>query len=233
MSDAPQVNEPAARTETGELKDQSQTQTQTGDSTQTSDTIQTKQANDTTSTETKPETKTETKADDKTSAVPEKYEFKAPEGTTLDETTITEASAIFKELGLTNEQGQKLVDLQAKLGKTAAEAPYKAYDAMREGWQNEVKADKEIGHILPKVKETIGKALDTLGDPALVTSFKEAMNLTGAGDHPAFVKAFYKFAQSVVEGPHVSGKGPSIHGQTQSGTSERPSVAKGMYPNLP
>lgn len=163
---------------------------------------------------------------------PEKYEFTAPEGLTLDEATVTEASIVFKELGLTNEQAQKLVDFQGKLAKTQAEAPYKAYDAMREGWQNEVKADKDIGHILPKVKETIGKALDTLGDPALVASFKEGMNLTGAGDHPAFVKAFYKLAQSVVEGSHVSGKGPSPHGQSATGQGDRPTVAGAMYPNL-
>lgn len=191
-------------------------------------------ANPTPPTEPKPpEAKTPEPKPDAKSVVPEKYEFKAPEGLTLDEATITEASAVFKELGLTNDQAQKLVDLQGKLTKTSAEAPYKAYDAMREGWQAEVKADKEIGHILPKVKETIGKALDTLGDPALIASFKEGMNLTGAGDHPAFVKAFYKLALSVVEGSHVSGKGPSPHGQTSSGTNERPSVAKGMYPNLP
>lgn len=170
----------------------------------------------------------------KVEGAPEKYEaFKAPEGVTFDEATITAASTLFKELGLTQEGAQKLVDFQAAQAKTQAEAPYKAYDTMREGWQNEVKADKEIGHILPKVKETIGRALDTLGDPALVTSFKDAMNLTGAGDHPAFVKAFYKFASAVVEGKHVAGGGPSEHGQTPKGNSQRPAPANAMYPNLP
>lgn len=227
MSDAPQANEAGARTETGELKDQSLTQANPDTTTQATETKL-----EIASTETKPEVKAETKEGDKTSVVPEKYEFKAPEGTTLDETTITEASAVFKELGLSNEAAQKLVDLNAKLAKTVSEAPYKAYDAMREGWQNETKADKEIGHILPKVKETIGKALDTIADPALVAEFKNTMNLTGSGDHPAFIKTFYKLAQSIVEGSHVSGKGPSPHGQSATGTTERPSVANAMYPNL-
>lgn len=227
MSDEQQMNSTEARTDTGEIKDQSQA---TSESTKTdgSTTTETKPESATASTETKPEAKEETKP----AGVPEKYEFKAPEGFELNETTVTEASAVFKELGLTNDQAQKLVDFQAKLSKTQAEAPYRAYDAMREGWQNEVKADKEIGHILPKVKETIGRALDTLGDPALVTQFKDAMNLTGAGDHPAFVKAFYKFASAVVEGKHVAGGGPSKHGQTSTGQNERPSAANAMYPNL-
>lgn len=223
MSDVPQANEAGARTETGELKDQSLTPDSNLIPTPPTD-----PANPTPPTDPKtPEAKTP-----EPGVVPEKYEFKSPEGTTLDETTITEASAVFKELGLSNEAAQKLVDLNAKLAKTASEAPYKAYDAMREGWQNETKADKEIGHILPKVKETIGKALDTIADPALVAEFKNAMNLTGSGDHPAFIKTFYKLAQSVVEGSHVSGKGPSPHGQSATGTTERPSVANAMYPNL-
>lgn len=168
-----------------------------------------------------------------TSVVPEKYEFTAPEGITFDEPTLAEASTLFKELGLSQENAQKLVDFQAKQMKSISEAPYTAYNAMREGWQNEVKADKEIGNILPKVKETIGRALDTLGDASLVTSFKEAMNLTGSGDHPAFVKAFYKLSQMVVEGRHVSGSGPSPHGQSTKGTAAAPSAAQAMYPNLP
>lgn len=226
MSDVAQANEPEARTATGEIKDQTASQTQQNDQTKT-DTTQT-ETSQTSGADTKTETKEEPKA-----GVPEKYDFKAPEGLTLDEATVTEASAVFKELGLTNDQAQKLVDFQAKLSKTQAEAPYTAYNAMREGWQNEVKADKEIGPILPKVKETISKALDTLNDAALVASFKEGMNLTGAGDHPAFVKAFYKLAQSVVEGHHVSGKGPSPHGQTQTGAANKPTPAQAMYPNLP
>jgi len=134
---------------------------------------------------------------------------------------------------LTNEQAQKLVDFQAKLQKDAAEAPYAAYDAMREEWQGQVKADPELGPKLPQVKETIGRALDTLGDQTLVANFREAMNLTGAGDHPAFIKAFYKLSQSVVEGTPVRGANPSPHGQTQSGRVERPSAAQAMYPTLP
>ncbi len=177
--------------------------------------------------EAKPEVKPEAKP-----TAPEKYEFTAPEGFELREEAIAKATPIFKELGLTNEQAQKLVTLQSEFAKEAAEAPYAAYDAMRQEWQGKVKADPEIGGILPKVKETIGRALDSIGSPELVAEFKSAMDLTGAGDHPAFVKAFYKLAQAVTEGKHVSGSGPSPHGQSPSGKTERPSAASAMYPNL-
>jgi hypothetical protein len=167
------------------------------------------------------------------SEVPEKYDLKPPEGYDLNEATVTEASALFKDLKLSNEQAQKLVDFQAKLHRDAQEAPYAAYDAMREDWQAQVKNDPDLGPKLPQVKETIGRALDTLGDPPMVTAFREAMNLTGAGDHPAFIKAFYKLSQAVVEGTPVRGSNPSPHGQTQSGRVERPSAAQAMYPTLP
>ena len=56
------------------------------------------------------------------------------------------------------------------------------------------------------------------------------MNFTGAGDHPAFLKAFHKLAQLVGEGTHVRGGNPSPHGNPKS---QPKSAAQIMYPNLP
>ena len=226
MPEAPLSNAPEARSPTGEILDQTPTQTPDPSLNPQTETTPSTKTEDTSTTAPEP-----AKPTDKP-GVPEKYEFKAPEGFDLNETVVTEASTLFKDLGLNNEQAQRLVDFQAKLQKDAADAPYAAYDAMREGWQNEVKADPALGPKLPQIKETIGRALDTLGDPTLVTSFREAMNLTGAGDHPAFIKAFYKMAQAVVEGSPVRGANPSPHGQSATGRTERPSVAAAMYPNL-
>lgn len=173
--------------------------------------------------------KTEVKA-----VVPEKYEaFKAPEGYEYDAKGLEEASTLFKELGLSQEQGQKVMDVYAakslESAKDAGERGQKAYAEMRAGWQAEVKADPEIGKNLPAVKATIGRALDCLGDPKLANDFKAVMDLTGAGDHPAFVKAFYKLAQSVVEGGHVTGGGPSTHGQSSGGQAKQQTLAERIY----
>lgn len=234
QTEAPATNTEAARTTDGTLKDQTTTTTttQTDDSTSTSKatdgTSLLNQGDDTTKTE-----KTEDKKDAKT-GTPEKYEaFKAPDGYEYTPESIEEVSSLFKELGLSQEQGQKLMDVYAKKSLEAANAPYEAYKTLREGWQKQVVANPELGDgvkVKAEVKATIGKALDSLNDPALATSFKEAMDLTGAGDHPAFVAAFYKLAQAVVEGGHVAGNGPSKHGQTSTGKAERPSLAEAMYP---
>lgn len=215
--------EGVVRTADGTIQDQSKTTT---DSTQT-----------TTSTDPAPDLtkgKSLLTAEDKVAltGAPEKYEtFTAPEGFTLDEKVATEASALFKGMNLSQAQGQQLVDFYASKAAEAAQAPYDAYLSMREGWVSEVKADAEIGSKLPQVKTTIAKAIDSLGDPALATAFREAMDFTGAGDHPAFIKAFYKLAQRVTEGGHVQGKGPSAFGQAAPGAAR--SAAHAVYPNLP
>ena len=177
------------------------------------------------STETKPE-------EVKPAGAPETYaDFVIPEGTTVDKVAIEAATPIFKELGLSQDQAQKLVDLYPKLTGDIVKANNDAYIAMREGWVSELKADKDIGGRLDHVASEIGKMKARLPAP-LQAELNEAFNLTGAGDHPAVVKALYEITKLVNEGSHVSGGGPSEHGQNRSGQSKRPSIAGAMYPNL-
>lgn len=201
----PLANDPAARTETGEIIDRSATPP---------------------ATEPAPEPKSETSA-------PESYtDFSVPEGHTLDAAAIESATPLFRELGLTQDQAQKLVDFYStQVGKINAEN--EGYmETMRTQWREELKADKDIGGKLDQVKVEIGRAIDRL-PPTVREPFKEAMNLTGAGDHPAVIKAIHAFASLIGEGTHVSGKGPSADGQSKTGVATRPSAAQSMYPNLP
>lgn len=173
------------------------------------------------------------KAKEDAKGAPEKYEaFKVPDGFVLDDKVAAEASELFKASGLSQEAAQKMVDFYTAKTQEAFQQPYKAYKDMREGWVKEVKADPEIGGKLDQVKITIGKALDGLGDPKLAENFKAAMDLTGAGDNPAFIKAFYKMAQALTEGSSVVGRGPSAGGQTAPGQG-RVTAAKALFPNLP
>jgi len=169
-----------------------------------------------------------------TSGAPESYDFKTPEGQpALDKAVLDAATPIFKELNLSQSQAQKLVDFYNTQMKAQTENITKTVNTMREGWVNEVKADTEMGPKLDQIKADIGRAFDALGDTKLVNEFKSAMDLTGAGDHPAFVRAFWKLSQRVIEGKPVSGGGPSPNGQNSSGQVRRPSLASAMYPNLP
>lgn len=219
---APLMNEPAARTETGEIKPQNTTAPEGSTTT-------------TTPTETppkSPEAKPEVKA-------PEAYEpFKLPEGIELKGEELTKAQTLFKELNLDQAAAQRLVDFHAAQMKAIAEAPDTGFDALTTEWKTKAEADPEIGSFdgakALALKTTIAKGLDALGDPALATDFKAVMNLTGAGNNPAFIKTLAKFAERFVEGrpTNTNNAKPSANGQAAPDAAPK-SIASAMYPNLP
>ena len=144
-----------------------------------------------------------------------------------------EATAVFKELNLPQESAQKLVDFYGKNIREAIQAPFDLWKQTQETWIEELKSDPQIGGKLDEVKTTVAKAIDDLGDPKLAKEFRAAMDFTGAGNNPAFVRAFYKLAQKLTEGSHVSGNKPSSHGQNPSGTGVPRTIADAMYPGGP
>lgn len=174
-------------------------------------------------------------------SVPDKYEFKAPDNYTLDPTAYEAAIPVFKELGLTNDQAQKLIDIQVQREIAIAKGPMGAVETMRKEWRGQTEADAEIKATIDKnsgktgiaaVKINLARTLAVL-PVDLQVEFKDAMNLTGVGDHPAFIKAFNRLAAYVTEGSHVAGKGPSVEGQIKPGTNVKPSPAQALYPNNP
>lgn len=228
------MNDEAARSPTGEILDQATPATTTPEASTTTTSTDPKS--------TEPASTDAPKPDDKApdaAKAPDTYaDFKAPDGYTLDPEILKEALPIFKDLGLTQDQAQKLVDIQVARDLAQAKSRDETYTALRSEWQGKVKSDPELlaaatdGKVgLDAVKLDIGRALATL-PPALQTEFKDAMNLTGAGDHPAFVKAMWKLSQMIGPGTHVAGRGPSPAGQ-KAPNAAPPSVAKALYPNLP
>lgn len=180
--------------------------------------------------ETKTELAKEPAKDAPKTTAPEKYEaFKLPEGFTLPEAKLAKAHEVFKGLGLDQAGAQALIDFHTAEIAEVAGAGDKEYSTMRETWRDAVKADPEIGSKLEAVKQTVSKALDSLGDPALAKDFRAAMDLTGAGDNPAFIKTFYKLAQKLTEGTSVQGGGPT---KVTAPDAKPISAAAALYPNL-
>ena len=167
---------------------------------------------------------------------PEKYsDYTVPEGFTLDADVKSEADAVFKELGLTQEQAQKLVDFQVKHTTDAANQPYNAYQKVVSDWGKESADHPDLrGKIGPgkEISVRISKMLDGLGDPQLAQDFRAHMDLTGAGNYHAFIRVLDKVSQLLGEGTHVAGSGPSRAGQVAPGAGTR-SAAQDIYPNLP
>lgn len=256
MSEPTLPNDAAARSPTGEILDArpptpemvnpSATTTTTPSATPPTGTPEASTTSTTTETKPPPEGSTlltDKKDEAKPEAkAPDTYAtFKAPEGHTLDAKMLETVTPVFKELGLSQDQAQKLIDLQVARELESARAPKATYDALRSDWRTATTTHPDISGFVDRasgktgidgVKANIGRALTALGDPALATGFREAMDLTGAGDNPFFVRAFNKLSAFVVEGSAVRGSGPSPAGQRAPGTKP-PTAAQALYPGLP
>jgi hypothetical protein len=163
---------------------------------------------------------------------PEKYEpFKAPDGYALDDKLVETASATFKELNLTQDQAQKLVDIYAKEITSAREAPQKAWGDLQKEWRGEI-SNRFPGDKGPQVRGMINSAIDNALPPSLASNLRKALDITGAGSHPDVVEALSIVLKPFSEGSPVRGGGPAPTGQTSPGSSERPSPADALYGHL-
>ena len=142
------------------------------------------------------------------------------------------ASALFKGMNLSQADAQKLVDFYADANREALEAPYNMWADLQKDWVNEIKS--EFGKDIEpggRVITSIGRLIDSL-TPKIASGFREAMDMTGVGSHPAFVRAFAQIAERLNEGTAVAGKGPSPLGQRAPDAAPK-SLAQIMYPNNP
>lgn len=144
----------------------------------------------------------EKKESDKPEGAPEKYEFQAAEGVELDTEALKEFEPVAREMNLTNEQAQKLVDVYPKILAGVQQRQVEAWQQTTEQWAADVKADKEIGgDKLPSNLSAAQRALDQFGTPEL----KEYLNTTGLGNHPDLVKTFVKIGKAMSEDGMVTG----------------------------
>lgn len=117
------------------------------------------------------------------------------------------------------DRAQGLVDLHLKAVQQASEKSSEGFAATQLQWREQAQADPEIGgDKLDGVLATVSKAINQFGSPEL----REAMDLTGAGNHPAVIKFLHKMAKHFEEGTPVSG-GAASGGQT---------LADKMFPSM-
>ena len=159
----------------------------------------------------------EKSADVEAPAEPIKYDFKVPEGMTLDEKQIATFTELGNELKLAPEAAQKLFDYHAGALKSFAEATQKAtneaaqaaYDNLIGGWKKELSTDPELsGAKADEAKVILGKVLDQFGSKEA----REAFDLTGAGWNPHIIRMMVKMGRSLTEGGPTSIGNPKIGG---------------------
>lgn len=134
--------------------------------------------------------------------VPEKYEL-ALEGLTLDPELLEAADPVLRDLGLSNEQANKVLPLAKQIvDKTTAGLIQQLQDAgaaQKREWHAAFVADPEIGGAhQERTQQLAGKALDALGFKA-GHAFRTALDETGFGNHPDMIRAFARLGELVGE----------------------------------
>lgn len=139
---------------------------------------------------------------------PEAYEFKAPEGQQFDQKVLGAYSSVAKELGLTQDAAQKVLD---QIVPVMQQREAERFDALRADWRKAISDDKEFGgDRLPATTEAAAKAIATFGDDGL----RELLALP-VGDHPALVRFMAKVGKAVGGDRVVTGEAPAGDRQAQ------------------
>lgn len=151
---------------------------------------------------------------------PDTYaDFAMPEGVTLDAALLTEATPLFKELGLTQDQAQKLVDFQAQQAQAGSASQVDAFNQLMNDWQEKSKNDSEFGG--DKFDESVGiarAAIDKFGTPEL----KQLLEEHGVGNHPEVIRFMVKVGKLTAE---------DVPGSTTTPPTKAQDRVSLLYPN--
>lgn len=133
----------------------------------------------------------------KPEGAPEKYEFANAEE--LDSTVLDQFSEVARELNLSRDAAQKVLD---KMGPAIAERQTEQLQAARESWAQAAKADKEFGGEQLQENLAVAKqALDAFGSDELRT----LLNESGLGNHPEVIRLLYRAGKATSEDGFVKG----------------------------
>jgi hypothetical protein len=146
-------------------------------------------------------------------------DFAFPEGVEVDAETLSEARTLLGEMHLPQEQAQRLVDFYAGKIRQFGTAQSENWVKLNEKWVGDFKADREIGG--DRIQETVAaatRAMDRFGTPGL----REALIMTGAGNHPEVIRFVARVGRATAEDRFVVAAGAS------AGASR--SAAEVLYP---
>ncbi len=163
----------------------------------------------------------DSKTDKASDEAPENYEdFTLPEKMEEDKELLEKALPVFKELNLSQEQAQKLVNLQTEYIQEAAKEQQDVWEKTKEDWRDEAKNDKEFGGAAFDENVALAKkGRDAFGS----TEFNNMLDITGAGDHPEMVRFLIKAGKAVSEHEILQGT------QHTGSPNDR---AKRMFPDM-
>jgi hypothetical protein len=135
--------------------------------------------------------------------IPDQYQLTAPEGLTLDPVAIELATPVFRDLGLSNEQANKLMPVAGQFAQGLLDRHQRQLlgqvQAERKAWLDSARNDPEIGgqHWSTTIG-TAAKALDALGF-GKGSAFRTLLDESGLGNHPEMIRAFQRVGKAIGE----------------------------------
>lgn len=157
----------------------------------------------------------DTAAVPETPVVPEKYEFKAPEGMELDSAMIALFEPVAKDLKLTNDQAQKLADVYAQRMKDLQEAQSQQLAAERQAEVAET--TRALGSRFKEEMALAAKARDYFFSPETVARIEKS----GLGNNLGFIRDCIKIGKLLKEDTLEEGE-----------VRQEPADARKMYPSM-
>lgn len=132
-------------------------------------------------------------------AVPEQYQFTAAEGKEYDADVLKEYEAAAREIGLDNDQANLMLGRMSSMLEQRHSAQM---EALSNQWAQQSRTDAEFGG--DKLNENMAvakRALQQYGSPEL----SDLLNQSGLGNHPAFIRMFYRVGLTLREDGMVNG----------------------------
>lgn len=153
-------------------------------------------------------------------AAPEAYEFKPPEGVTLDAEVLGEFEAVARELNMPQAEAQALVErLSPKIAQRLAAQQTEALATASAEWMRAVQSDKEIGgDTLPANLAAASRALQAFGSPELRSLLEDSR----LGNHPEVIRFMVRAGKAM-------GEDTQFIGGKASGAASK-TLAERLYP---
>ena len=122
-----------------------------------------------------------------------KYEFTAPEGQAYDAAVLAPFEEVARELNLTQEAAQKVLD---KMAPAIAARQEERVAAIQAEWAEQTRADKDLGGEALSENLAVAKtAMNKFASPKL----QALLHSTGLGNHPEVIRLFNAVGRAISE----------------------------------
>lgn len=151
--------------------------------------------------------------------------FTLPEGITAEPERLAAYTETLGKFGVSQEAGQALIDMHAaqmqQYATHLASEQHRVFAETRKGWRDQVMADEEIGGAGHQTAmAAVARMRDLLVPERNRGAFNEFLRVTGAGDHPEFLRLMHSAARAFDEPaiPAAPHRPPPNNGMPPRGT---------------